>query len=67
MHVTVRGPIFFARLRHVLCFAVAAFLSTLICALAAQSLRGATPFGTHDFWLGLQNWWIGAVCRKLSR
>jgi signal transduction histidine kinase len=59
MHVTVRGPIFFARLRHVLCFAVAAFLSTLICAFAAQSLRDATPFGTDDFWLGVQNWWIG--------
>ena len=59
MHVTVRGPIFFARLRHVLGFAVAALLSTLACALVAQSLRGAAPSARHEFWLGVQNWWIG--------
>ena len=32
MHIGVRGPISFARLRHVLCFALAALLSTLVVA-----------------------------------
>ncbi len=59
VNATVRGPIFFARLRHVLSFAVAALVSTLACALVAQSLRGSAPIGSHDFWLGVQNWWIG--------
>jgi signal transduction histidine kinase len=59
MHLGVRGPISFARLPHVLWFAAAALLSTLACALIAQSLRGGAAFGTDAFWLGVQNWWIG--------
>lgn len=59
IHVAVRGPIFFARLHHVLAFAAAAFISTLACALVAQSLRGSAPIGSYEFWLGVQNWWIG--------
>jgi signal transduction histidine kinase len=59
VHVSIRGPIFFARLRHVLAFAVAAFVSTLLCALAAHALRETAPIGSYDFWLGVQNWWIG--------
>jgi len=59
MNVGVRGPISFARLRHVLCFAAAALASTLACALAAVSARPDTGFGGHAFWLAVQNWWIG--------
>lgn len=58
-HVTIRGPIFFARLRHVLGFALAAFVATLLCAFVAQWLRGTGPIGSYEFWLGVQNWWIG--------
>jgi signal transduction histidine kinase len=59
MQVGVRGPISFARLRHVLCFAMAALLSTLACAVVAVALRaGSFPSG-HEFWLAVQNWWIG--------
>jgi signal transduction histidine kinase len=59
MHLGVRGPISFARLQHVLWFAAAALLSTLACALAAQTLRGGPPVASDAFWLGVQNWWIG--------
>ncbi|MBC8026668.1 MAG: MASE1 domain-containing protein [Steroidobacteraceae bacterium] len=59
MHLGVRGPISFARLQHVLWFAAAALLSTLACALSAQSLRGELSFDSDEFWLGVQNWWIG--------
>jgi len=59
MHFAVRGPISFARLRHVLVFAVAAFLSTLLCAVAAIALRGDESFGDHAYWLSVQSWWIG--------
>ncbi|HEV7606751.1 MAG TPA: MASE1 domain-containing protein, partial [Steroidobacteraceae bacterium] len=61
MHIGVRGPISFARLRHVLCFAAAALLSTLACAIAAVGLRGGTSLaiGAEAFWLAVQNWWIG--------
>ena len=59
MQVGVRGPISFARLRHVLCFAMAALLSTLACAVVAVALRaGSIPAGS-EFWLAVQNWWIG--------
>src|SRR5262245_32156489 len=59
MHIGVRGPISFARLEHVLVFTVAALLSTLVCALLAQTLRGGPVFNSDEFWLGVQNWWIG--------
>jgi signal transduction histidine kinase len=59
MHLGVRGPISFARLPHVLWFAAAALLSTLACAVIAQTVRGGLPPGSPDFWLGVQNWWIG--------
>jgi signal transduction histidine kinase len=59
VHVSVRGPISFARLRHVLCFSLAALLSTLTCAFVSVSLRAdAFPSG-NGFWLAVQNWWIG--------
>lgn len=57
MHVIVRGPISFARLHHVLGFASSAAISTLACALVAVSLR--LGFSTDDYWLAVQNWWIG--------
>ncbi len=59
VHVSVRGPISFARLRHVLCFAGAALLSTLACAFVAVSLRSGSGIGGNAFWLSVQNWWIG--------
>ena len=59
MHVSVRGPISFARLRDVLFFSVAALLSTLLCAIVAIALRGDTSFGEHAYWLSVQSWWIG--------
>jgi signal transduction histidine kinase len=59
MHLGVRGPISFARLPHVLWFAAAALLSTLACALIAQALRGGLALGGDEFWLAVQNWWIG--------
>jgi signal transduction histidine kinase len=59
IQVGVRGPISFARLRHVLCFAVAALLSTLACALTSVALREGIVSTTPDFWLAVQNWWIG--------
>jgi signal transduction histidine kinase len=59
MQWTVRGPISFARLRHVLAFAVAALLSTLACALVAISIRGILEPESGAFWLRVQSWWIG--------
>ncbi|HET9863904.1 MAG TPA: MASE1 domain-containing protein, partial [Steroidobacteraceae bacterium] len=58
MHVTIRGPISFARLRHVLGFTVAAVVSTLACAVVAVSLRGGVA-ADREFWLAVQSWWIG--------
>jgi signal transduction histidine kinase len=65
MHASVRGPISFARLRHVLCFALAALVSTLACALLAVSLRDRLGPGADGFWLGVQNWWIGDLLGAL--
>ncbi len=59
MQVIVRGPISFARLRHVLCFAAAALVSTLVCAFIAQAIRQDAALSSNIFWLGVQNWWIG--------
>ncbi len=49
MHVSIRGPISFARLHHVLAFAAAAAASTLACAFVAgqraqRSCRGQPGF-----------------------
>ena len=65
MHVGVRGPISFARLRHVLCFAVAALVSTAACAFVAVSLRGGAQLDSSAFWLNVQNWWIGDLLGAL--
>jgi signal transduction histidine kinase len=65
MHMGVRGPISFARLRHVLCFAAAAALSTLACAFVSVSLRGGALLNDPTFWLGVQNWWIGDLLGAL--
>jgi signal transduction histidine kinase len=65
VHIGVRGPISFARLRHVLCFAGAALASTLACAFAAVSLRGGAQIASPEFWLGVQNWWIGDLLGAL--
>ena len=59
MHVCVRGPISFARLRHVLFFTAAALVSSLVCAIAATALRGDPAFGEHAYWLAVQSWSIG--------
>ncbi|HUQ11702.1 MAG TPA: MASE1 domain-containing protein [Steroidobacteraceae bacterium] len=64
MHLGCRGPISFARLRHVLCFAVAALLSTLACAVVAVSLRGM-DIGSQGFWFSAQSWWIGDLLGAL--
>jgi signal transduction histidine kinase len=59
MQLGVRGPISFARLEHVLVFAVAAVMSTLACAIVATTFRGdAAPAG-DAFWIAVQSWWIG--------
>jgi signal transduction histidine kinase len=58
MHIGVRGPISFARLRHVLCFSAAALVSTLACALVATTVRDGAN-GSHAFWVAVQSWWIG--------
>ena len=58
MHLGVRGPISFARLRHVLCFALAALVSTLVVALIATAVRPGASDG-HAFWVATQSWWIG--------
>jgi signal transduction histidine kinase len=59
VNITVRGPISFARLRHVLLFTVAALLSTLLCAIIATALRGDQALGELAYWLAVQSWWIG--------
>ena len=59
MQFTVRGPISFARLRHVLIFTAAALVSTLLCAIVATALRGDLAFGERAHWLAAQSWWIG--------
>ena len=59
VNVGVRGPISFARLRHVLVFAAAALVSTLACAFVAVSVRAETGLDGHTFWLAVQSWWIG--------
>jgi len=60
MHVTVRGPISFARLHQVLGFAGSAVVSTLVCAVIAVSLRNGMTSGGQAFWLAaVQSWWIG--------
>jgi signal transduction histidine kinase len=59
VHAGVRGPISFARLRHVLVFAAAALISTLACAFVAVSVRADAGVLSHAFWLSVQSWWIG--------
>ncbi len=60
MHMTIRGPISFARLHQVLGFAASATVSTLVCAVVAVSLRNGMVSGDHDLWLAaVQSWWIG--------
>ena len=59
MHVGVRGPISFARLRHVLVLHGRRAGVTLLCAIAATALRGDPAFGEHAYWLAVQSWWIG--------
>ena len=59
MHVSIRGPISFARLHHVLAFSAAAAVSTLATAFVAVSLRSGHVAANLDFWLSVQNWWIG--------
>jgi len=65
MHLGVRGPISFARLHHVLCFAVAALLSTLACAFVSMSLRVGAQIEDPAFWRQVQNWWIGDLLGAL--
>ena len=59
MHLTVRGPISFAKLKHVLGFSAAAALSTLACAWLAVWMRPETSVTGQKFWLAVQSWWIG--------
>jgi len=59
VNIGVRGPISFARLHHVLVFAVAAVVSTLACAFTAVSVRAGIALDSHAFWLSVQSWWIG--------
>jgi len=59
MHLSVRGPISFGRLRQVLAFAASAVTSTLACAFAAVTLRSGLAYHDHDYWLQVQSWWIG--------
>ena len=59
MQVSIRGPISFARLHHVLAFAASAAAATLACALVAVSLRHGFIANDQAFWLGVQSWWIG--------
>jgi signal transduction histidine kinase len=59
VHLGVRGPISFARLQHMLVFAVAAVMSTLACAVVATSLRGDATLTGNAFWIAVQSWWIG--------
>jgi signal transduction histidine kinase len=59
LNLIIRGPISFARLRHVLGFAAAAGISTLACAVVAVSVRHGSITADLGFWLGVQSWWIG--------
>src|SRR5215831_1613673 len=59
MSKAIRGPISFARLRHVLGFAGVTAVSTLACALVAVALRLGLPAANPAFWLNVQSWWIG--------
>ena len=59
VHLMVRGPIFFARLQHVLGFAVAALVSTLACAIIAVLMRGGVGMDVRAWWFEVQSWWIG--------
>jgi signal transduction histidine kinase len=63
--LAVRGPISFARLKHVLVFAAAALLSTALCAFVAVSMRAGLEYGEHAFWLAVQSWWIGDLLGAL--
>lgn len=65
MQVGIRGPISFARLRHVLSFAIAALSSTLACAFVAVSLTGTAQSNPRGFWLSVQSWWIGDLLGAL--
>lgn len=55
----VRGPISFARMRHVLVFAAAALIATLACAFVAVSVRFEAAGEGQAFWFAVQSWWIG--------
>jgi signal transduction histidine kinase len=59
MHISIRGPISFARLRHVLAFAASAAASTLATAFIAVSVRNGQVAANLDYWLSVQSWWIG--------
>ena len=59
MHISIRGPISFARLHHVLGFAAAAAVSTLACGLLAVGLRDGQALTSPEYWLSVQAWWIG--------
>jgi signal transduction histidine kinase len=65
MQVGVRGPISFARLKHMLLFAASALVSTAACAFVAVSLRNGVQVGEHAFWLAVQSWWIGDLLGAL--
>jgi signal transduction histidine kinase len=65
MQVGVRGPISFARLRHVLCFAGAGLVSTAACAFISVSLKMGAQVDSGAFWLNVQNWWIGDLLGAL--
>jgi integral membrane sensor domain MASE1 len=57
MHLLVRGPVSFARLNHVLSFALAALVATFLGGVAAV-IVGERGLGQH-FWRDVQQWWIG--------
>jgi signal transduction histidine kinase len=59
VHVTIRGPISFARLHHVLGFAASAAVANLLCAFVAVCLRTGRVGTDYAFWLDVQSWWIG--------
>ena len=59
MHISIRGPISFARLNHVLGFAAAAAVSTLACALLAVGFRDGQSLTSPEYWATAQAWWIG--------
>jgi signal transduction histidine kinase len=59
VHISIRGPISFARLQHVLGFSAAAAVSTMACAFVAVGVRSGRVVANVDFWLNVQSWWIG--------